>query len=191
MTQDVQRRSEFVLFVALSLGLGAGLWVLPAFDPLDALSRWPAPAALIAGLLHGVLAWMGGELALACLVRRQLAGRQPAALRWAWRVLVAGALAWWAASPWWQAVHDARALLWLQLMPLLLWPSGLLGWRDLRSAARAEPMQQVRHDQRVQDQVHVRRGGQMPVAGVRQASRAGRKDDVVAMAVEASEQSAA
>lgn len=192
MTQDVQHRSEFVLFFAMSLGLGAGLWVLPAFDLLDPLTHWFAPAALLAGLLHGLMAWLGGELVLACVARRQSPARRLRALRWSVRSLLATGLAWWALSPWWSGgQHDARALLWQQLLPLLLWPAGLLCWADLRSGTRGQPVQQRRQGLGVVHQSHMGRGRQVVMPGIRQAGGAGRKNDLVTVAVEAGEQTPA
>jgi len=186
----------------MALAVGGGLMALPVVDPLEALGHHGLLATLLAGVLHGLLAWLGGSLALrrlACRTHPSWAGRRA---RWALGLLLGAGLGWWLltgqAAPLHRAGADARPLMWLQLLPLLLWPAGLL---TLQSGDRghggrggkrsAHPTQDLRQGPGVVNQVNVPRGGQVVDLGARQARAGGRKHDVVAMAKTAQEQAAA
>jgi hypothetical protein len=192
------QRCDVVLFAASALATAFGLMALPAFDPLTTLLGWSGPWAFAAAALHVGMAWLGCELLL-----RTLAPRLPLAWRgwrshWVVRAALGLALLCWLASQVLQGqTVDARALLWLQLMPLLLWASGLLSRSPLgRQGSQTrltsvEAGQHFRHDTGMMNQVDVRRGGHMAELGPWQAGTGHGKDDVVAVAVTAKEKAAA
>jgi hypothetical protein len=191
MPVNLARRCALVLFLALSLGVGCGLIAAPAFDPLAWLPQGGWARGSLPFLLHGLLAW-GSTV----LVRRQLSARVDAswsapAARWALNLGVVAALAWWAASAWSSSVPDARALLWLELLPVWLAASGVL--RDPLAERRrlpadvgsGETTQHFRHDTRLMNQIDVGSGGHMTVLGASQQRMARREHDVVAVAEKA------
>lgn len=196
MSQEAQRRADLFLFAALNLALVAGLSVLPPFDLLAPLARWAAPMGLLIGLVHGLLAWLGGDLALRCLALRVHPFWAGTAGRYGLRLLLAAALGWWLLSQVGPGGHaDARALLWLQALPLLLWPAGLLGRagsvraQRLVDGPRIEPesAQHFHHDTGMMNQVDMGRGGHMADLRPRQQRRVRREHDVVARAEAAGE----
>ncbi len=131
----IARRSTVMLYLAMTLAVGCGLGMLPPLDPLEALRQPPDPLGGVAALLHLGLASLGMA---ACRRALQRQGSRWAARRWlVWggHGVVAVAWLWWLGS--WQLTPtaDARALLWLEMLPLWLWPAGLL---DLRMANRPE-----------------------------------------------------
>jgi hypothetical protein len=147
MTPELARRCELFLFCAMAAAVGAGLWVVPAFDIFGALQRLQAPFGLIAAVSHVLLAWLSGELVL-------------------------GAMAVWMSSLWHPHGADARALLWLQTLPLWLWPAGLMGPRQgrlpqyLRDAQRdmataTDSGQHLQHDTGSMQSAEINRVGHM------------------------------
>lgn len=199
MTPELNQRCASALFGALALATACGLMVLPSFDPLAPLRHGLAAGALLAALLHAGLAWLGLSLALhRCGWARTAtpASSLAALLRLAG---VGAALAWWLLSLLIEPRADARALLWLQTLPLWCMLAGL-GRRERRPGrarvgtgifeltAMAQRHQQAVEHLRPVQHVHVRSTGNVPVTGTGQA-RVGRgKDDVVAMAVATQEQ---
>lgn len=127
MTPDISRRCGLSLFFAMAFAVAAGLWALPAFDPLASLHRLDASAGSpwLAGAAHAVL----GACA-AALSWRQLARRLNRAWddRPAWLAL---GLVWviglgaWMLGALEDRSGDARGLLWLEMLPLWLAAAGL------------------------------------------------------------------
>ncbi|OYT86983.1 MAG: hypothetical protein CFE46_12175 [Burkholderiales bacterium PBB6] len=172
MTPELARRCELFLFCAMAAAVGAGLWVVPAFDIFGALQRLQAPFGLIAAVSHVLLAWLSGELVLARLARRHHSAWQRRAVRAGLVVLVMGAMAVWMSSLWHPHGADARALLWLQSLPLWLWPAGLMGPRQsrlpqyLRDAQRdmataTDSGQHLQHDTGSMQSAEINRVGHM------------------------------
>lgn len=191
-------RCEVMLFAAAALATAFGLMMMPAFDPLSTLLGLSAPWVFAAAALHAGMAWLGCELLLLTLTPRLPPAWKGRRSQWVVRAVLGLALLWWVASQVQQGrTADARALVWLQLMPLLLWASGLLsGSAPGRQGSRTgltpvETGQHFRHDTGMMNQVDVRRGGHMAELGSWQAGTGHGKDDVVAVAVTAKEKAAA
>jgi len=191
MPVDIDLRCSLVLFLALSLGVGCGLIALPAFDPVLALNPGQPWSLALAFAAHGLLAWASTEM-----IRRQLPSRttpvwSDAAGRWAQALALAAAFAWWTARLWSVSAPDARALVWLESLPLWLFPAGLLrfpsvsGRRPQIDVGGLKALQHLRHDGRLIHQIDMGGGGHMAFFGVGQHRIAGREHDIVAVAEEA------
>jgi len=191
MPVDIDLRCSLVLFLALSLGVGCGLIALPAFDPLLALNPGQPWSRALAFAAHGLLAWAGTEM-----IRRQLpAQKSPvwsdAAGRWVQALAVVAAFAWWTTSLWSVSAPDARALVWLESLPLWLFPAGLLRFPSVdrrkpqAGVGGVKALQHLRHDTLLIQQIDMGGGGHMAFFGVGQHRMAGREHDVVAVAEKA------
>lgn len=196
MTPELHSRYGLALFIALSLASAAGLSLLPVFDPVAALR--PLIGALGAGTVLIVVAAASVQLTLRQLGRRV----HP---RWGGEALRStGWLAWGLATGVWllgglqapelalRATADGRALLWLALTPLWLAAAGLwgrgAGSASARHAVSPEGAPQLGPHRGVVDHLDMRRGLDVPRAGAGKQRARSRKDDVVAMAVDAEEQ---
>ena len=199
MTPELNQRCANALLLALALAVACGLMALPAFDLLDPLRQGPVAGGLLAALLHGALAWLGLSLALhRCGWARgpAHASSLAALLRLS---LVGAALTWWLLSLLIEPRADARALLWLQTLPLWCALAGI-GRRERRPGRTRMgagipklPAVSQRHQQAVKhlgavQHLHMRGAGDVPGARTGQARVGGGEHDVVAMAVAAQEQ---
>lgn len=211
MTPDIARRCAVSLYAAMAVAVGCGLLVVPPFDWLGLVQRLPAPAGLLAGAVHAGLAWWAASLCLRTLADPSAAHGRAAPLGRASRLMLmlTVALAWglWLVHLQWSDGGDARALLWLQLSPLWLWPAGLRSARlptgvrrpvaapgSLESGTpkpRADATEHLGDDLRPVDHVDMGRPGHAKALGTRQHRRGGREHDVVAVAEAAQEQAAA
>lgn len=135
MSTPIARRSTVMLYLAMSLAVGCGLSMLPPLDPLEALRQPPEPLGGLAALLHLGLSSLGVEACRRALLRQGGALATGRRLAWLGLGAVAAAWLWWLGT--WQLTPtaDARALLWLEMLPLWLWPAGLL---DLRATPRPQ-----------------------------------------------------
>ena len=187
MTPDLHRRCAVLLFAALAMAVACGLLVAPPLDPWSPLRRVPVAGVLVAAVVQGALAWLGLSLAM----------------RWLWpdagtwpRVLlaapVAGALAWWVGSLLLSDQADARALCWLQSLPVWAIVAGLSGGRSLQTrhllrrpsidqTTFSHTRQQAVEDLRVVEQGDVRSPRNVQASPAGQARAGSRKDNVVAM----------
>lgn len=131
----VLRRSSALLFAALALAMACGLGSLPPVDPLRSLRELAGAPALLAAALHLGLAALGAEASRRALARQGVALCEGEAARWGVAVTSVMAWLWWVGQ--WQLgeVADARALLWLEMLPLWLWPAGLLQAPSAQAAA--------------------------------------------------------
>lgn len=198
MTPELSHRCAQMLFLALAMAVACGLWAAPALDPLAPLRRLPLAGTLLAAMSHVSLAWLGLNLTLRWLAPRSSTPPPRPLLG----LLVAGALAWWMLSLLLGGGADARALLWLQSLPLWALVAGLPAGRRpagrtlhrRRSAPGAALSQRgedlLEHVGSV-DHGHMRRARQVPGTGTGQQRPGSRKDNVVAMAEAAKEQAAA
>jgi hypothetical protein len=195
MTPELSRRCGWSLFVALALAAGAGLVALPSLDPLRALPRLEMPGSglWLAGTVHALLAGAAGALTWHRLAHRvhPAWGSLPAraALLCTWLL----GLSIWAVGALDVGAGDARALMWLELLPLWLGVAGLWG----SAAGASGPVGQAQRAPGfaphlgVVNQVDMRRAGDVAVPGTVEQGRRRREGDVVAVAVEADEPFAA
>lgn len=192
MTPDISRRCGLSLFFAMAFAAAAGLWALPAFDPLNSLHRLDALGRppWLAGAVHAVLAACAGALSWRRLARpaNRAWNERPAwlALGLVW-VIGLGA---WMLGALEDRGGDARGLLWLEMLPLWLAVAGLWGRQVSAShlAVQAERITQRGPAFGVVNQVDMGTGGDMLRPGPFQHGRGCREDNVVAMAEQAQEQ---
>ena len=196
MPPDLARRCALILFASMAIAIGCGLFAVPAFDPLAVMQQLPAPLGVLALVAHGVVAWLSTEMTRVYLARRvDQRFDAPMARRLQWGLIVA-ALGWWVYTGQLLRAGDARALMWLELLPLWLGPAGLVrrrsgqGWAGMHTTVLGtqEFAQHFHHDTRSMDQVDMGSGGHMTLLGTRQPSRARRKHHVVAPGAVAAEQ---
>lgn len=192
MTPDISRRCGLSLFFAMAIAVAAGLWALPAFDPLTSLHRLEAlgNTPWLAGATHAVLGACAGAMSW-----RQLARRVDRAWdeRPAWLAL---GLVWFLGLGAWMLGTledrggDARGLLWLEMLPLWLAAAGLWGRPAQAShlVGQAERIVQRGPAFGVVNQVDMGTGGDMLRPGPFQHGRGCREDNVVAVAEQAQEQ---
>lgn len=169
MSAHLAQRSTLMLYGAMALAVAAGLSVLPPLDPLEVLREQAGPWGLLTALLHLCVA---GLCTLACrraFVRQGFALLQGYRMRWLCAAAVLGAWLWWLASWQFTEVADGRALLWLEMLPLWLWPAGLLSPGPVRESGQRRsgpavgrfgggPLQPLAYgleDSRVLEQVHM------------------------------------
>jgi hypothetical protein len=192
MTPDISRRCGLSLFFAMSLAVAAGLWALPAFDPLNSLQRLEAlrQAPWLAGALHAVLAACAGTLSWLQLARRvnRAWDERPAwvALGLVW-VVGLGA---WMLGALEDRSGDARGLLWLEMLPLWLAAAGLWGRPAQASRLSGQPERVAQRGPAVGvvNQLDMGTGGNVLGPGSLQHGRGRRENNVVAMTEQAQEQ---
>lgn len=142
MPAHMHQRSQWILFAALASASAGGFMLLPSGNPWRV---WPGGAGdlatdrLFIPALQLLLTVWGIDVCRAVLARRGMLVLQHRTIRW-FLVLV-GVAVWYGSmssgleSP--PGSRDTRALLWLQTLPLWLWPSGLvtLPWPKLHPSA--------------------------------------------------------
>jgi len=126
MSAQLAQRSTFMLYGAMALAVAAGLSALPPLDPLEVLREQGGPWGLLTALLHLGLAGLGTLACRRAFVRQGVALLQGRHMGGFCAVAVLAAWAWWLGSWLFIEVADGRALLWLEMLPLWLWPAGLL-----------------------------------------------------------------
>jgi hypothetical protein len=158
-----------MLYGAMALAVAAGLSALPPLDPLEVLREQAGPWGLLTALLHLCVA---GLCTLACrraFVRQGFAQLQGRRMRWLCAAAVLGAWLWWLGSWQFTEVADGRALLWLEMLPLWLWPAGLLSPGPVRESglrrsvpaaprfgpSALQPLAYGLEDSRVLEQIHM------------------------------------
>ncbi|WP_148289633.1 hypothetical protein [Ideonella sp. B508-1] len=126
MSAQLAQRSTFMLYAAMALAVAAGLSALPPLDPLEVLREQGGAWGLLAALLHLGLAGLGLLACRRAFMRQGLTLLQGRRVCGVCAAAVLGAWAWWLGSWQFTEVADGRALLWLEMLPLWLWPAGLL-----------------------------------------------------------------
>lgn len=127
MSAQIARRSTLMLYLAMALAVGCGLSVLPPLDPLAPLRERPWASSLLPAALHLALASLGAHICRCTILRQGDAKEYGRGLQWLCAGAVAAAWLWWLGTWRYDEQADARALLWLEMLPLWLWPAGLRG----------------------------------------------------------------
>ena len=136
MSAHLAQRSTLMLYGAMALAVAAGLSALPPLDPLEVLREQAGPWGLLTALVHLCLAGLGALACRRAFVRQGFDLMQGLRARGVCATLVLGAWAWWLGSWQFTEVADGRALLWLEMLPLWLWPAGLLSLGPNRASPR-------------------------------------------------------
>ena len=119
MSPELSLRSRRVLVVALAMAAAFGLSLMSPFDHGEWLRHSPLAGPWLAALAHGGAGWWGLMLAVQAWAPSGLRGTPASGAVSAVAAMGVGvALLMWVLSLLLSGAADARALLWLQILPL-------------------------------------------------------------------------